>query len=776
MTAYTGLLTPVAVIRNSISAITQILAGRNITVHQRGLSAYVSYNERTGEPESVTLPYLPDDASDDLILAVQGFLDHEVGHLLFTENTAILEIAHDADWLHMENVLEDPYVEREMQRSFPGSKGTISRLHHFFLEKIVQVNYNKLIEAGSVNPLEFFGVLMPCITRAWHEFPVFEEYMLDKWAHVEPIMKKLPKDIGSQVQAVKNTRDNVALARYLIDAIMRVPDEDEFDDTASSSGDSGTSGSSSPSAPSKRSGPSSRAKPSGPGLVDEEGDYEEEEEKDESEDDSPVEPETEDDDTPEPISESAPSDEAEVGSERDDDESEDPASGAGAPGGEDDLESEGSPEGEEDPEGEDDLEGEGDSEGSEDFDDEDEDGLGEDLGDIDTDAKVGESGPVSDDVDESSLTGKGGPKKAKPAESEEEDKGEGEGEGEKPGEPTWVPGEGDSLTKYSVGDIESALTDSIAEMASSAAKKSSYVIYSTDHDVIEPYRRKGMDVAAAAALPKIESLTKSQVGVMQNSLQRALVSKNKSYWRSSQESGRINPSSLARLYVGDTRVFRRKVEHRSKSFDVSLLIDCSGSMHHGTGSLSRFQTAMVAAYAMGDTLHRIGVNFEILGFTTKPHSGEWGETCRKEMSSHGVTFGRIDWLYMPIFKSFEERWGPKQMERIGAAFHTEDFLRENVDGESVQIAAQRLAGQRSEGKMLIVLSDGAPACHTYDRTALNRHLSKSIKSAERAGIKVIGVGIDTDMVSRYYSDYIVLNDVTKLPTELVEQIQKVLLR
>ncbi|WP_328223478.1 cobaltochelatase CobT-related protein [Aeromonas caviae] len=772
MTAYTGLLTPVAVIRNSISAITQILAGRNITVHQRGLSAYVSYNERTGEPESVTLPYLPDDASDDLILAVQGFLDHEVGHLLFTENAAILEIAHDADWLHMENVLEDPYVEREMQRSFPGSKGTISRLHHFFLEKIVQVNYKKLMDASSVNPLEFFGVLLPCISRAWHEFPVFEEYMSDKWGHVEPIMKKLPKDIASRVQAVKNTRDNVALARYLIDAIMRVPDEDEFDDTASDAGETSETSSPSSSEPSKRSGPSSRAKPSSPGLVDEEGDYDEEEEKDEEEHEEEVEddhePVSEPESTPESEPTPEPSDEAERGDDDD-------AEGSGPSSDPEDDESKGTSGGEEEDEDED-------LEGAEEFDDEADEEFDEDLGDAETGAKVGDSGPVSDDVDESSLTGKGGPKKAKSDESEEKGEGEGEseekgeGEGGEPGEPAWTPGEGDSLTRYSVGDIESALTDSIAEMASSAAKKSSYVIYSTDHDVIEPYRRKGMEHAAAIALPKIEALTKSQVGVMQNSLQRALVSKNKSYWRSSQESGRINPSSLARLYVGDTRVFRRKVEHRSKSFDVTLLIDCSGSMHHGTGSLSRFQTAMVAAYAMGDTLHRIGVNFEILGFTTKPHTGEWGETCRKEMGTHGITFGRIDWLYMPIFKSFEERWGPKQMERIGAAFHVEDFLRENVDGESVQIAAQRLIGQRSEGKMLVVLSDGAPACHTYDRTALNRHLSKSIKSAERAGIKVIGVGIDTDSVSRYYSDYIVLNDVTKLPTELVEQIQKVLLR
>lgn len=100
-------------------------------------------------------------------------------------------------------------------------------------------------------------------------------------------------------------------------------------------------------------------------------------------------------------------------------------------------------------------------------------------------------------------------------------------------------------------------------------------------------------------------------------------------------------------------MFRRKVEHRSKSFDVSLLIDCSGSMAHGSGTLTRFQTAMVAAYAMADTLHRIGVNFEILGVHYKISHLEWSESCHREMHKHGVKFGRIDWLYMPIFKSFE---------------------------------------------------------------------------------------------------------------------------
>ncbi|WP_270820169.1 cobaltochelatase CobT-related protein [Aeromonas sp. Y311-2] len=757
MTAYTGLLTPVSVIRNSISAITQILAGRNIAVYQRGLVACVSYSEATGEPVSVTLPYLPDDASDDLILAVQGFLDHEVGHLLFTDNKAVLEIGHDADWLHMQNVLEDPFVEKNMQKTFPGSKATITRLHTFFIDRIVNANYQKLLDRGSVNPLEYFGVLLPCISRAWHQFVTFDEYMKDKWHHVEPIIKKLPADISERVCAATSTSDNIALARFLIDAIMRVPDDDEHDDTGMADSESSEPGSE----PSGKSSPGRGKSPKRDVLIDEEGDYEEPEHEPSADDmDDLGEPADEVPDDEESAPSSGPVS-ADI-----------PGDGAGEIDGSDDDEAAADLEGDDPVETDEDDSEEDATLGSDEFDDEvDEAAKGEGSDEeLDSDAKMSSAGRESDDVDEVSLSGKGGPKKAKGEDPEEEP------ETEEDKEPVWTPGEGESLMDYSVGDMETALEGSIASMASDAAKKSSYVIYSTDNDTIEPFKVHSMSALAAKALPKIESLTKHQVGVMQNSLQRALVSKNKSHWRTAQESGRINTAALSRLFVGDTRVFRRKVEHRSKSFDVSLLIDCSGSMAHGTGSLTRFQTAMVAAYAMADTLHRIGVNFEILGFTTKSHTSEWSESCYREMHKHGVKFGRIDWLYMPIFKSFEERWGPKAMERIGAAFSTDNFLRENVDGECVQIAAQRLIAQRSEGKMLIVLSDGVPACHTYDHSSLSRHLSKSVKSAEKAGIKVIGVGIDTDSVSRFYDDHIVLRDVTKLPTELVEQVQRVLLR
>lgn len=770
MSDFNGLLTPVSVIRNSISAVTQILAGRNIPVYQRGLSAFVSYSQDTGEAVSVTLPYLPDDASDDLILAVQGFLDHEVGHLLFTDNNAILSIGHDSSWLEMQNVLEDPFVEKSMQARFPGSKATIHRLHSFFLEKIIDPKYQKAAASGETNPLVYFGTLMSCIARAWHKFPAFEEYMKDKWHHVAPIMAKLPEDVSEMVCRCNSTSDNIKMARVLIDAIMSVPADDEFDETPSEGEPSST-------ASEKSSGEGSAGGPggtsatgSGP-IIDEEG-LDEPDDEDEGDSESEEEPV---DDEP---ADGGDDDTAKVEEDGELDDSPSDDDGAEEPDGDPESESDELTPPWDDEEPETPEETDDSAAGAESFDDE-----RDDVEDMDSgDRMESESTRTSDEVDESAIGSRSGPKGESDDEDGDGEGGPGDGEGE-PGESadrSWAPESAESIFEYSPGDIESTLSGEIERMSSSEASKSSYVIYSTDNDVIAPYKVKKGDMAFEAGVPIIEALTKSQVGVMQNSLQRALVSKSKSYWRGSQQSGRINPSSLSRLYVGDTRVFRKKVEHRSRSYDVSLLIDASASMNSPAGSvggthLSRFQVAMTAAYAMGDTLSRLGINFEILGFTTKPHTDAWTHECHDQMTKHKIKFGRIDWLYMPIFKDFDEKWGPKCIERIGAAFKDRSFLRENVDGECVQIAAQRLLRQRSEGKLMLVLSDGSPACHTRDYVALTRHLSKSVRSAENAGIKMIGVGINTDEVRNYYTNHIVLNDVTKLPTELVEQVQRVIL-
>lgn len=766
MSEHVGINTPVSIIRQAIGSVTQILSGQNIRVYQRGLEARVEYDERTGRANCVVLPYLPDDASEDLILAVQGFLDHEVGHLLFTDNSALMDIGHDSEWLMMQNYLEDPFVEKMMQGKFQGSKRTISLLHDFFITRTIDPAFKKLTSESS--PLQSFGVLLPCITRAWHGMPKFQEYMRDKWDLVKPIIDKLPADTEERVAAVKCTRDNIQLARDLLDAIMYVPPIEDFDDKDADDSDEKV-----PASVEESEGGGSKGMtdlsgdraPAETGLVDEEGDEEEEsphieDEEDDEDLDAPDMPEMPEDSEEPESALSEPAFDDEEGDERDDEEPAD-----------DEVESPEMPEIEPSEEGEDDGEGGDEDEGIEDIDG---DGEGEDG---EGGGKTGSGfGDDEEPEHEEGIDKKMGREEGDSVE-ESEAESESEGESEEKAEDVWVPEDDEKLSDYTPGDVEEMLGREISSMGKDAAESADYLIYSTDFDIIEPFKTAQLERKAESGSRKIRSLIDGLIGPMQNSLQRALVSRNKSFWRTMQYSGRLNASSLARLSVGDTRVFRRREETRSKSYDVTLLIDASGSMNHsaGRGSLTRFQTAMVAAYGLGETLHRIGVNFEILGFTTKAHTSAWSDECRRAERKHGVRFGRIDWLYMPIFKSFDERWTPTTMNRIAAAFADGSFLRENVDGECVQIAAQRLMSQKSEGKLLIVLSDGSPACCSSNYASLNRHLRRSVQVAERSGIKVVGVGVDTDVVRSFYDDYIVLNDVTKLPTEVVDQLQRVLL-
>lgn len=174
--------------------------------------------------------------------------------------------------------------------------------------------------------------------------------------------------------------------------------------------------------------------------------------------------------------------------------------------------------------------------------------------------------------------------------SVEEPEPEVESEPEEKPEDVWVPEDDEKLSDYTPGDVEEMLSREISSMGKDAAESADYLIYSTDFDVIEPFKTSGMERKAESGSKRIRALIDGLIGPMQNSLQRALVSRNKSFWRTMQYSGRLNASSLARLTVGDTRVFRRKEETRSKSYDVTLLIDASGSMNHsaGRGSLTRF--------------------------------------------------------------------------------------------------------------------------------------------------------------------------------------------
>ncbi|MFP3427122.1 hypothetical protein R0J88_19035, partial [Pseudoalteromonas sp. SIMBA_162] len=72
-------------LRDAIEMVVRMLANKGIKVTQSGIQAFVSYDKTTLEPERVNIPMISEKSSPELVIAIKGFVDHEVGHLLFTD-------------------------------------------------------------------------------------------------------------------------------------------------------------------------------------------------------------------------------------------------------------------------------------------------------------------------------------------------------------------------------------------------------------------------------------------------------------------------------------------------------------------------------------------------------------------------------------------------------------------------------------------------------------------------------------------------------------------
>jgi cobalamin biosynthesis protein CobT len=98
----------------------------------------------------------------------------------------------------------------------------------------------------------------------------------------------------------------------------------------------------------------------------------------------------------------------------------------------------------------------------------------------------------------------------------------------------------------------------------------------------------------------------------------------------------------------------------------------------------------------------------------------------------------------------------------------------NVDGECVEIAGMRVLRRKEKGKILIVLSDGNPACYTSDYDGLNMHLKKTVENMTRAGVNMIGIGIESSAVTDFYPKSMVINNVNDLPPLIMRELRLLL--
>ena len=253
-----------------------------------------------------------------------------------------------------------------------------------------------------------------------------------------------------------------------------------------------------------------------------------------------------------------------------------------------------------------------------------------------------------------------------------------------------------------------------------------------------------------------------------NKLQRQLLAKQNRSWNFDLEEGLLDSSKLPRIIIDpyNSLSFKKEKNLEFKDTIVSLLIDNSGSMRGRPITI-----AAICADILSRTLERCSVKVEILGFTTK----NWkGGQCREKWtkSSKPNKPGRLNDLRHIIYKSGDTHW--RQAKNNLGLMLKEGLLKENIDGEAIIWAYNRLKKRKEERKIMMVISDGAPVddstLSVNSGDFLEKHLKNTVKLIEeKSEVEILAIGIGHD-VSRYYNKAIKITDVNELGDVMVSQL------
>jgi len=253
-----------------------------------------------------------------------------------------------------------------------------------------------------------------------------------------------------------------------------------------------------------------------------------------------------------------------------------------------------------------------------------------------------------------------------------------------------------------------------------------------------------------------------------NKLQRQLLAKQNRAWEFDLEEGLLDSSKLPRIIMDpyNSLSFKKEKDLDFKDTIVTLLIDNSGSMRGRPITI-----AAICADILSRTLERCSVKVEILGFTTKNWKGGQSREFWNKKSKPKLP-GRLNDLRHIIYKSADTHW--RQAKNNLGLMLKEGLLKENIDGEAITWAFNRLKKRKEERKILMVISDGAPVddstLSVNSGDFLEKHLKKMVKFIEdKSEIEILAIGIGHD-VSRYYNRAIKITDVNELGDVMISQL------
>ncbi len=261
---------------------------------------------------------------------------------------------------------------------------------------------------------------------------------------------------------------------------------------------------------------------------------------------------------------------------------------------------------------------------------------------------------------------------------------------------------------------------------------------------------------------------KNFISKLANKLQRKLLAKQNRSWDFDLEEGLLDTSKLTRVIMDpfNSLSFKKEKDIEFKDTLVTILIDNSGSMRGKPISV-----AAICADILSRTLERCMVKVEILGFTTKHWKG--GSSREKWMKNDKPNLpGRLNDLRHIIYKSADSQW--RQAKNNMGLMLKEGLLKENIDGEALKWAFNKMNKRKEDRKILMVISDGAPVddstLSTNTSDYLESNLKKTVKWIEnKSNIELLAIGIGHD-VTRYYNRAVKITDVQDLGDVMINQL------
>ncbi|PHM52358.1 cobaltochelatase CobT-related protein [Xenorhabdus hominickii] len=737
--------------RESLQTVVNLLTSQKIRVVDFGNSAYCAYDKKTNELNYINIPSIPDNASDKLLFAIRGFIDHEVAHVLFT-NAEINKLLGDTKSHRLWNVIEDTFIERKMSAMFQGSRQNLIKVQRHIVESVFEPKIKNYIrEYGKNTRALFLDIFLMPVSRAFCGHTTFVDFMEPYWDMFENELSVLDSiNYKIRINRITKSEGAAKLAADLLRAFRlhdenkkdRIPDPSKTEEEKSL-GDSDKSADKPEPSEEKVEVSKDDEKAFDQYSDKKNNTYSHTEKKEKNK----VKDKPEEEKKSEKSPEFSTPDEPKIG---------DTSNGLNSAScdndslSHDDRESYGTKEIEAPPKEFGGRTGDSIYDHQDTFKDDDiseEDAYDSDSRDSDKSKEPKPEVPDSEELSKDDLD-----------ELNSEDAPESKSIEDAANE--MISDEmktiaTDAYTPFSRANDFMGLLENTHAFLKSETKIPDVVWI----DKYTEHYRFDEKVGLNAFRRCIEPQLTNKSHTLSKDLERAIASRNRVQKIGGLRRGKINPPSLWKIAlpnINDDRVFARKEENRAVNAAVQIVIDLSGSMGG-----KRIMLATAAAYALSDALDKIKVPNIITGFTT---IGRLKGLMRAN---------RHEPLFLPTLKNWNEK-ANSSVTRARLGMCIDDIpLRNNVDGESILALSRHHAGRTEDKQIMLVLSDGAPAA---EGAGFESHLVEVADFIlNKAKIDILAVGIQTSAPSSYYKYHTKVDSVDDLPKTVITAIRNVLL-